>query len=236
MSSLARLSDAAVNLTAEVNHTGVAPPAVAQANPLLELLLAEVRHHLRQKLAAAGDPAAFLDWFGVALLLRAMPQNIDRKPLLAELGMDPARTALAWARVVAPHVPPAPPTERQKTADYIGLALQFGLVALLLALRCGAVYLLGTAPAPASPASWAGALVYQPLLALPGRAWRLLLPIGLCVLEMYTPRWMRRLRLWVSRVEGVVPLSQVRVDAFPIAWRIQAAALGAVCAWRLVVG
>jgi hypothetical protein len=240
MSSLAQLSEGAVNLTAEVNHTAMAPPAVAQANPLLELLLAEVRRHLpdglQHKLAAAAEPGAFLDWFGVALLWRAMPREIDRKPLLSQMGTDPSQAAMAWAHVVAPHVPPAPPTQRQKTADSIGLTLQFGLVALLLAMRCGAVYLLGTAPAPASPAWWAGALVYHPLLALPGRAWRLLLPIGLCVVELFAPRWMARLRRWASAVEGVAPLSQVRADAFPIAWRMQVVLLGAACVWRLVAG
>jgi hypothetical protein len=65
---------------------------------------------------------------------------------------------------------------------------------------------------------------------------RLLLPIGLCVLELFAPRWMGGIRQGIAKLEGVPPLSQVRADAFPTAWRIQAATIGAVCVWRLVVG
>ena len=230
MSSLQRLSDAAWTLTADVNRTGAAPPAVARANPLIEVLLADVAQQapeaLRQKLSSVADPGAFLDWLGMALLFRSTPPGADARVLLAQAGNDPQQATMAWVRMVAPLIPPAPPTAEQKASDVLGIVLEVGVAALLYGLRCGLAYLSAGID---GPLWWLSALTYLPLKG----GW-LFAALGLCLVDLLlAPCWMDRARLAGFRLGGQKPIIQMRADMFLLAWRPQALALASTCIWRL---
>jgi hypothetical protein len=237
MSSLSRLNEEATNLTAAVNGTQVRPPAVAAVNPLLELLLASVRSYLPdvflQRMTSVSDPAEFLDWFGVALLWRALPPDAGRQQLIAEAGHKPSEVALTWARIVAPHVPQLRPTPRQRACDLIGLALGFALLMVLLLLRCGLCYVVNPPGARIMSAWLLGALVYLPLAEVPRQLWWLLAATALCAADLIAPVWMERLRIYVFHAVNQTPINAERTDGLYVAWRLHTLILTGVFVWRL---
>jgi len=235
MSSQSRWNDTALNLTAEVNRSGASPPVSVAANPLLELLFADVQGRLpppiRQKLADAPSPAEFLDWFGAALLWRVLPPGVDRAKLLGEAVGGPEQVATAWARAVASRSEERAADE-QFAAEVCCLLFRFGLVALLLAARCGLVYLAAPPESLCLTAWWLGAIVYLPLAATTGHGWWPLAATGLCLVDVAAPAWVERLRTTVFRLASWPVPAHQRLDAFYFAWRAQAVALAGFCLLR----
>jgi len=229
MSSRQRISELAKQLTEENSSQTTVPPTVAVADPLLELLVRDVHQHLppeiQKLIRAAADPTDALDWIGVAILFRSFGAGVVREVFLAELGSEPNRAPLACAKAHAAQLAANP---QAVTRDRLGLVLQFAVAASLLLLRWGIVAVF----APQREVSWLsmflGSVVYLPLLAshltvATAPFWGAALALLLSLVEVVrAPRWMERARCGPAVVVGSRPLRPGRLDAFLIAWRIQA--------------
>lgn len=220
--------------------TPVAPPAIAAANPFLEVLVVEVKATLPREfeslVQSTRDVASLMDWVAAAQMYRwLLPDQGKAALFLQKLSAGPRRACEAFACAVAAGAEPPERGPQWRALDRFGLALQLGVGAEVLLLRACVVLLLARAAGVhlALPllANWLAATLDIPLIAL-GMASQPAQIAALAALAiwhacevLFVPRLMERARQWpCGGHHRALPLAW-RASAFYTAWGLQSAVL-----------
>jgi hypothetical protein len=200
---------------------------------------------LRPLVERAASVTELNDWLAAAAMLRWVhPEPFEQQTFVQSMARDPKRAALALARAVAARMEPPERSREWRNADRLGLALQLALGLACLGVRALlVVWLAGQGPA-IEPPLWvaASSLLDLPLFAsgslpvtgLPAVAACLVIVLWHAFELGVLPRYFERIRRWPAQDARLpVPLSW-RIDAFQIAWCLQASVLAVAAMARMV--